>query len=248
MRDGGKSAHTKSRCAWPRPSPVFVVGTVAVAACLVLLFGTDLKRLFSDRFDARISFEPGRRREARDGEAQHKQPASPLIFEGEVYRTEGRLREASAVAIAASLTAIASATEGRPERDVAGLLKGIQARGLLPPGVGFIPGRKLLVSEHSTIHVRLRLAPFAVEVLSLGRERLDGAALILRVPDEQQDTRQPARYFYSLSLEDIKVPEPFVNASAVLACGWQADTIRPGLPEGAKPEQLAAWARSQHSR
>jgi hypothetical protein len=96
--------------------------------------------------------------------------------------------------------------------------------------------------------VRLRPAPFAIEVLSLGRERLDGAALILRVPDEQQNPKQPTRYFYSLRLDDIKVPEPFVNASAVLACGWQMDTIRPELPEGAKPEQLTAWADSQQSK
>ena len=248
MRGSRKDSRTKSRFAWPRPSPTFVVGLVAALVGLLLLFGKDLKRFFSDRLDSRISFQQDSRRGTQPVDGQNKKPTPSVIFDGEVYRTEGRLREASAVAIAASLTNVASASEGRPVRDVAELLKGIKARGLLPPGIEFIPDRNLLVSEHSTIHVRLRLQPFAVEVLSLGRERLDGAALLLRVPDTQQNPKQPARYFYSLRLEDIKVPEPFVNASAVLACGWQMDTIRPELPEGAKPEQLTAWADSQQSR
>ena len=248
MRGSRKNSRTKSRFAWPRPSPSFVVGLIAALVGLLLLFGNDLKRFFTDRLDSRISFQQGRRRGTQSGDGQNKKPTSSVIFDGEVYRTEGRLREASAVVIAASLTGVASASEGRPVRDVADLLKGIKTRGLLPPGIEFIPDRNLLVSEHSTIHVRLRVQPFAVEVLSLGRERLDGAALLLRVPDEQQNPRQPARYFYSLRLEDIKVPEPFVNASAVLASGWQMDSIRPELPEGAKPEQLTAWADSQQSK
>ena len=248
MRESQMGSQTKSRFSWPRPSPMQVMGLVAVSVGLLLLFGNDLKRFFSDRPNSRISFEPGRRRGVQEGETQNKQPTSPVIFDGEVYRTEVRLREASAVAIAASLAGVASASEGRPVRNVADLLKGIKARGLLPPRVEFIPDRNLLVSEHSTIHVRLRLQPFSVEVLSLGRERLDGAALIVRVADEQQNPKQPTRYFYSLRLEDIKVPEPFVNASMVLACGWQMDTIRPELPEGAKPEQLTAWADSLQSR
>lgn len=248
MGGSRKSSRTTSRFSWPRPSPMRVMGLVALSVGLLLLFSNDLKRFFSDRLNPRISFQQGSRHGAQAVESQNKQPTSPVIFDGEVYRTEGRLREASAVAIAASLTGVASASEGRPVRDVAELLKGIKVRGLLPPGVEFIPDRNLLVSEHSTIHVRLRLQPFSVEVLSLGRERLDGAALIVRVPDEQQNPKQPTRYFYSLRLNDIKVPEPFVNASMVLACGWQMDTIRPELPEGAKPEQLAAWADSQQSR
>lgn len=246
MRESQKKI--KPSFALPRPSPMFVAGFVAVSVGLLLLFGKDVKRLFSDRLDSRISFQDGRARGAKADEAQSKRPTSSVIFDGEVYRTEGRLREASAIAIAASLTGVASATERRPVRDVSELLNGIKARGLLPPGIEYIPDRNLLVSEHSTIHVRLRPQPFGVEVLSLGRERLDGAAMLLRVPDEQQNPKQPARYFYSLRLEDIKVPEPFANASAVLACGWQTDTIRPGLPEGAKLEQLAEWANSQQPK
>lgn len=101
MRGSRKSSQAKSRISWPRPSPMLVIGLVAVSVGLLLLFGNDLKRFFSDRLNSRISSEPGRRRGPRADEAQNKQPTTPAIFDGEVYRTEGRLREAIAVAIAA---------------------------------------------------------------------------------------------------------------------------------------------------
>ena len=117
---------------------------------------------------------------------------------------------------------------------------------MLPPGVELVRERNLLVSEHSTIHVRLRPDPFGVEVVSLGRERRDGPGLLLRVPDEGADSPQRRqRYFYSFRLEDISVPEAFAGASAVQAAGWQVDYVDAQLPEGADAEQLAAWAREQ---
>jgi hypothetical protein len=248
MRRSDKGTQTKARLTCSRPSPMFVVGTVAAFLGLLLLTAPALRRFFSDRLTPRISFEQGHARRKSDGVAQNPKPTTTTIFDGEVYRTEGRLREASAVAIAATLSGVASLTERRPVRNVNELLQDIARRGLLPPGVEFAPERNLLVSEHSTIHVRLRTEPFAVEVLSFGRERLDGPALLLRVPDEMQDKNQPARYFYSLKLEGVTVPDPFANPSAVLACGWQMDIIRPATPEGADESRLAAWANEQQSK
>ena len=248
MRRSDKSSHTKARLIGLRPSPMLVVGTVAALLVLLLLTAPALRRFFSDRLDPRISFEQGRARRKSDGVNQTRKPTTTTIFDGEVYRTEGRLREASAVAIAVTLSGVASLTEHRPVRNVTELLQDIARRGLLPPGVELAPDRDLLVSEHSMIHVRLRTAPFAVEVLSFGRERLDGAALLLRVPDERRNKNEPARYFYSLKLEGVTVPEPFTTPSAVLACGWQTDTIRPSTPEGADESRLAAWASEQQSK
>jgi hypothetical protein len=227
---------------------MFVVGTVAAFLVLLLLTAPTLRRFFSDRLDPRISFEQGRARRRSDGVAQKPKPTTMTIVDGEVYRTEGRLREASAVAIAATLSGVASLTEHRPVRNVNELLQDIARRGLLPPGVELAPDRNLLFSEHSRVHVRLRAEPFAVEVLSLGRERIDGPALLLRVPDEKQNKNEPARYFYSLKLEGVTVPDPFATPSAVLACGWQTDTIRPVTPEGADESQLATWASEQQSK
>jgi hypothetical protein len=233
---------------WPRPTPMFVVGTAAVLFGSLLLTAPALKRFFSDRLTPRISFEQGRTLRSRDGSSQKPKRVATTIFDGEVYRTEGRLREASAVAIAATLSGVASLTERRPVLSVSDLLQDVARRGLLPPGLELAPGRNQLISEHSRVHVRLRPEPFSVEVLSFGRERLDGPALLLRVPDDERKKNKPAHYFFSLKLDDVKVPDPFASPSAVLACGWQMDTIRPATPEGANEAQLAAWAREQQSK
>jgi hypothetical protein len=248
MRRSTKSSQTKEHFVWPRPSPMFVVGVVAASIGLLPLTGSEVKRFFSDHLDSRISFEQSRARRKSDGEAQNRRPNTTTIFDGEVYRTEGRLREASAVAIAASLSGVATLAERRPLSNVGELLQDISRRGLLPPGIELVADRNLLISEHSAIHVRLRTEPFAVEILSLGRTRLDGAALLLRVPDEKQNQKEPTHYFYSIELEDIKVPDAFAVPSAVLACGWQMDSIRPAIPEGVSETQLATWASEQQSK
>lgn len=247
MRKNKSRWHEKRALLLPRLSPSTVVCLVAAVVVLLLIFGGSLQRFFTDRLYPDITFQQGRER-SRRREGSVNKSAQPIVFDGEVYRTEGRLREASAIAIAATLSGIASITEQHPLHNVTELLNSMVKRGLLPPGVVFVADRSLLVSEHSTIYVRLRPAPFAVEIVSIGRERLDGPALLLRVPDDRQNTSAPARYFYSLTLETIKVPEPFALPSAILACGWQSAIIKPELIEGVNPERLAAWATEIQQR
>jgi hypothetical protein len=227
-----------------RPSAKSIVIAVSTCLTLSLLFGRDARQFFVDQFRPHISFREGGMRNGRE-QARDEQTREAVIFDGEVYRTENRLREASAVAIAVSLAGVAAYAERHPARDVTDLLRGVVQRGLLPPGVEYISERNLLRSAHSTIYVRLRPVPFTVEVLSIGRERLDGSALILRVPDEKPDKSGQVSYFYSLSLSSVKIPEPFVPTSSVLAAGWQQATFKPQLPTGANAQRLFAWAGEQ---
>lgn len=238
----------KTKLELPKLTPKMVVGSVASMVVLLLLFGGDIRRALVGGYNPRISFarggEPSGGRSARRVNENAAQAAP--VFDGEVYRTEGRLREASAIAIAATLSGIAGSAERHPVRSVDELLAGISNRHLLPPGVEFVPERKLFISEHSTIYLRFRPDPFGVEVLSLGRERLDGAGLLVRVPDDagtQQNARQ--RYFYSFRLENITVPEAFAPTGGVLAAGWQADYFDAQLPDGTNTEQLAQWTHEQ---
>jgi len=241
-----RAESSSERIPLPRLTPKMVVGMVASLVAFVVLFGGDIRRALVGHYNPRISFERGVRasndRSVKRTEAAQHAP----VFEGEVYRTEGRLREASAVAIAATLSGVARAVERRPVRSVDELLAEIISRRLLPPGVEFVPDRKMFISERSTLYVRLRPEPFGVEVLSLGRERLDGAGLLVRVPDETSNqTERRQRYFYSFRLENINVPEAFAPASSVLAAGWQTDYFDAQLPEGANAEQLARWTHEQ---
>lgn len=247
IRDNTKSPHGKLRRRRPRLSPLVSVGVVAVSVMLLMFFGGSFLNFFADRLYPNITFGQGRAPTNRQRQSDNKIVES-AVFDGEVYRTEGRLREASAVAIAAALSGIASISEHRPAQDVSGLLNDINKRGLLPPSVSFIADHNLLASQHSIIYVRLRPAPFAVEILSVGRERMDGPAMLLRVPDERQNANAPTRYFYSLTLEKIRIPDPFTPPSAILACGWQTATIKPELTVDTNSEQLAAWANTLKQR
>ena len=237
---------THKRLALPKLTPSRTVGLIACIVALTVTFAGDIRRAFQTRFNPRIAFAARaeeQRTKARNIEARSNQAP---VFDGEMYRSEGRLREASAVAIAASLAFIARSTERRPVANVDDLLTEIARRNWLPPGVEFVANRRILASERSMIHVRLRMQPFGVEVVSLGRERRDGAALLLRVPDDVADDEPPnnpphnqphnqfrgGRYFRSLRLDEIRVPEPFVLPSRVQATGWQAETLHAEMPVG----------------
>jgi len=246
-----KADLSQKRLALPKLTPSRTVGLIACIVALTVTFATDIRRAFQSGFNPRIAFAARaeeRKTKARNAEARLNQAP---IFDGEMYRSEGRLREASAVAIAASLAFIARSTERRPVGNVDDLLAEITRRNLLPPGVEFVADRKLLASERSVIHVRLRPQPFGVEVVSLGRERQDGAALLLRVPDDVADdepqNNQPrgGRYFRSLRLDEIRIPEPFALASRVQASGWQAEKLKAEMPLDADFERLAKWAQVQ---
>ncbi len=233
----------------PKFTPKMVVGMIASLVVLLLLFGGDIRRAFVGGYNPRITFERGVRASDRRGAQRTGAAQDAPVFDGEVYRTEGRLREASAIAIAASLSGIARSVERRPVRSVDELLTEIINRRLLPPGVEFVPERNLFITDHSTIYLRLRPDPFGIEVLSLGHERLDGAGLLVRVPDDagnQAERRQ--RYFHSFRLENVTVPEAFAHEARVQAAGWQTDYFDAQLPEGASPAQLAAWTLQQQTQ
>lgn len=246
VRRAGDSPR-ETKLALPKLTPKMVVGSVATLVVLVLLFGGDIRRSLVGGYNPRIAFARGDQADRRASRRANASPAQDApVFDGEVYRTEGRLREASAIAIAASLSGVASSVERRPVQNVDGLIAEIINRRLLPPGVKFVPERNLFVSAHSTIYLRFRPDPFGVEVLSLGRERLDGAGLLVRVPDDVGDEPQRRRrYFYSFRLENINVPEAFAPASSVQAAGWQVDHFDAQLPDGANMEQLVRWTRQQ---
>lgn len=221
-----------------------MLGLLACVVGLLLVFGRDVRHWWAGRFQPRITFADATAR-ASDAHARPASTAPPVVFEGEVYRTEIRLREMSAVALAAALTGLAAATEGRPVREVSELQRSLVARGLLPPGLTVAPASASFVSEYGTVHLRLRPQPFAVEVLAVGRERRDGPALLLRLPDEPApQTPAGRRYFSSTTLIDVKMPAPFATPTAILACGWRAETLRPSLPNDVDAAQLEKWAQS----
>ncbi len=248
MKRGGKRRNADSRLSM---SPIFIVGTVATTMMLLLLGGGHIRRAFVSRLDPRISIEEGGAAgSAREGKRAKTDASSSPVFDGEVYRTESRLRETGALAIAASLYGVRTiAEQHRQVRTVNELLGGVATSGLLPPGLTLVPNESAVASPYGTLYVRFRPQPFAVEVLSMPRERTDGPALLLRVPDtdEASHSRERVRYFQAMRLDGVRVPPPFALASEIQSLGWTDEKMRATQPNDVDAQRLAAWAREQTS-
>lgn len=112
--------------------------------------------------------------------------------------------------------------KGRAHRTVQELMSGVARNNLLPPAISLTETDGTLGSSHGTLIVRYRPSPLGIEVIALGRDRSEGPALIIRVPDADGD----ASLFQAISLTNTKLPEAFAPASEVIALGWSSEQLR----------------------
>jgi hypothetical protein len=231
-------------------SPMFVVGAVAVAALFLLSGANYISRSLVARLDPNISIEASGEDQARKNVKRKDAAAgTDAIFDGEVYRTEGRLREAAALAVATSLAGVGAIAEHRSVRSVTELIDDVMKRNLLPPGLVPLKGQAAFAAQHGTLYVRFRPQPFGVEILSLPGERLDGACLLLRVPEGNQARDDfPLRYFQAMKLDGVPVPPPFVLDSEVLSLGWTIETMRTARVPKPDEQSLIAWLRQMNEQ
>jgi hypothetical protein len=93
--------------------------------------------------------------------------------DSEVPRTAERLRDVTAVAIAASTSVVEGSLRGRNSRDAAELVAYFGQRQLIPAGwLTSEPG--VLQAPHGSIHLRYSPKSLMVEVISVPQERRDG--------------------------------------------------------------------------
>jgi hypothetical protein len=83
--------------------------------------------------DPHVTLVEDRAREISERQRQQQIAAFVAVTEGEVFRTEERIREATALATAASLFAANESLHNRIPGTVTDLLVGIK-NGLIPPG------------------------------------------------------------------------------------------------------------------
>src|SRR5260370_11683835 len=86
--------------------------------------------------------------------------------DSEVPRTAERLRDVTAVAIAATTYVTEGAMNGRTPRDAGAILSNIAQRQLIP-GDKLTNQTGLLQTPHGTIHLRYSPKTFAIEVISV---------------------------------------------------------------------------------
>jgi hypothetical protein len=162
--------------------------------------------------------------------------------DSEVPLTAERLRDVTAVAIAATASVVEGEMKGHTPHDAGAILSNIAQRQLIPadwltnqPGVLQMP--------HGTIHLRYLPRTFAVEVISVPNDRKDGPAILIRIPDPE-NTGVGARYFESMQLDGVVYPNPFAPIAEIIASGWQPRLFKESQISDEQRAQLEQWTKN----
>jgi len=219
---------------WP------VITVIAAALCVLVIVPLLIERQKAGRMatvDAHVSIGDG---EMSDGQAS---AASNYRWpNGEVPRTAERLRDVTAVAIAAATYLVEESIQGRIPRDADEIISRVDQRKLIAsewrtdePGV--------LRTPHATIHLRYSPRNLTVELISVPNERIDGPAILLRIPDSE-NTAVGTRYFESMQLDGIVYPRPFAPIADIIASGWQPRLFKQSQIADSDRAQLEQWAKA----
>lgn len=205
--------------------PLLIVGIV-VSLIVGLRFISIALPGRTGRVDPHVNLAENQALQIAERQRQQQIGAFMAVAEGEVSRTEERIREATALALGASLFA---ANESLSKRTLPGrvraLFSGVSAAGLMPPNLQPMHDPGELISPHARLFVRYRPEPLGIEVVSLGKVRMDGPALLVRVPDNGTSEERAGLYL-ATRLEEITVPAPFVSQAEVIALGFAPEPLR----------------------
>jgi hypothetical protein len=223
---------------WP------MIAVAAAALCVLVIVPLIIERQKAGRMatvDAHVSIGEGEVSASQaSAERSYRWPNS------EVPRTAERLRDVTGVSIAVATYLVEQSIQGRIPRDADEMLFRIGQRGLIAnewrtdqPGV--------LRTPCATIHLRYSPRTLTVELLSVPNERVDGPAILIRIPDSE-NTAVGTRYFESLQLEGIIYPQPFASIADVIASGWQPRLFKQTQIADSDRAQLEQWAKTVTSQ
>lgn len=208
-----------------RNMPVLIVGIVGALIVGMRLLSVALPER-SGKVDPHVSLTENQAQEIVEKQRQQQVRSFMAASEGEVSRTEERIREAAALATASGLFAARESLDKRtPPASVTALLTGVYNAGLLPPGMQLVDSSGGVSSLRGQLFVRYRPEPLGIEVVSVGKDRIDGPALLVRVPDEGT-SEDGARLYLATRLDEITVPAPFAHEAEVIALGFAPEPLR----------------------
>ena len=219
---------------WP------VIAVVAAALCVLVIVPLLIERQKAGRMatvDAHVSIG--------DGEVSDDQASAASNYrwpDGEVPRTAERLRDVTAVAIAAATCLVEESLHGHMPRDADAIITHVDQGKLIAsewrtdePGV--------LRTARATIHLRYSPRNLTVELISVPNERIDGPAILIRIPDSE-NTAVGTRYFESMQLDGIIYPRPFASIADIIASGWQPRLFKQTQIADADRAQLEQWSKA----
>lgn len=211
---------------------VWPVLAVVVVAFLVLILPVVIRHRQASgsmaTVDAQVSIG-----DARNDPATSREPLTYRWPDSEVPRTAERLRDVTAVAIAASTYVVEGAMTGRVPHDASEIAAGIAKRQLIP--VDWLTSQSgVLQTSHGTLHLRYSPNTLSVEVISIPASRDDGPAMLIRIPDVDNTDVSP-RYFESMQVDGILYPNPFAPIPEIIGSGWRQRHFRPTHLQIAQP-------------
>jgi hypothetical protein len=205
--------------------PLWIVSTVALMVFAVRFSSFIFPH--TTRVDPHINLSEDRTRKITESQRQQQIAAFVSVTEGEVFRTEERIREASALATATSLFSASQSLNRRAPANVTDLVIGTRDAGLLPPGLELLGTDGSVTSPHSKLTVRYRPEPLGIEVVSVGKVALDGPALLVRVDGTN---KEGATLYVASSLEQTMLPNAFAREAEIFALGFATEPIRTAKP------------------
>lgn len=173
--------------------------------------------------DPHINLSDDRLRAIAESQRDQQVRAFIAAADGEVSRTEERIREAIAVATATSLFLTNEALKGKVPSRV-DLQIGIKDGGLIPPGVQVLDNGTI-TNAHSNLTVHFRLEPMTIDVLSVGKVPLDGPVLLVRISDSGSK-KDSATLYIATSLQLQTLPTPFATEAEIFALGFNEEPDR----------------------
>jgi hypothetical protein len=219
---------------WP------VVAVASTALCVLVIVPLIIERQKAGRMaavDAHVAIG--------DGEASTDQASAGSGYRwpnGEVPRTAERLRDVTGVTIATATFLVEESLHGRAPRDADEIVAGIGLRRLIP-NEWRTDQTGVLRTPHATIHLRYSPRNLTVELISAPNERVDGPAILIRIPDSE-NTAVGTRYFESMQLDGIIYPPPFASIADIIASGWQPRLFKQTQIADSDRAQLEQWAKA----
>ena len=211
-----------------RNIPLLIAGTIVIVIVGARLLSTALPER-TGSVDPRITLLSNEAQQRIERQRRQQVHAFVSVAEGEVSRTEERIREATALALAATLIAAKESLGRRTPASTNILLAGVNAAGLLPPGMRLDESTGLVRSVRGELQLRYRSEPLEIEVLSVGKERLDGPMLLIRLPQSSSQSKaiaDVAQLFIATRLDEIPLPRPFITEAELITLGFAPGPFR----------------------
>ncbi|HKR15325.1 MAG TPA: hypothetical protein VJT15_24885 [Pyrinomonadaceae bacterium] len=211
-----------------RNIPLLLAGTIVTLIVGLRLLSTALPAR-TGSVDPRITLLSNEAQQFAEQQRRQQVHAFRSVAEGEVSRTEERIREVTAVALAATLYAANEALAQRTPSTMNALLAGVNAAGLLPPGMDLDASTGVVRSVRGELQLRYRSEPLEIEVLSVGKERLDGPMLLLRVPQSSSQSKanaDAAQLYIATRLDEIPFPRSFISEAEIITMGFAPEPFR----------------------